>query len=51
MEPFLETTHAYARVANVEVNDIADDDLESATVASLSFTAMIEVDDSEVEEG
>lgn len=27
MEPFLETTLAYARLANVEMNQIADDDL------------------------
>jgi hypothetical protein len=28
MEPFLETTLAYARLANVEMNEIADDDLD-----------------------
>lgn len=28
VEPFLETTLAYARLANVEMNEIADDDLE-----------------------
>ena len=28
MEPFLETTLAYARAANVEMNEIADDDLD-----------------------
>ena len=28
VEPFLETTLAYARLANVEMNDIADDDLD-----------------------
>jgi transcriptional regulator with XRE-family HTH domain len=27
-EPFLETTLAYARLANVEMNEIADDDLD-----------------------
>lgn len=27
-EPFLETTLAYARLANVEMNDIADDDVD-----------------------
>jgi transcriptional regulator with XRE-family HTH domain len=26
LEPFLETTLAYARLANVEMNEIADDD-------------------------
>jgi len=28
MEPFLETALAYARLANVEMNAIADDDLD-----------------------
>ncbi len=28
MEPFLETTLAYARLANVEMNQIVDDDLD-----------------------
>lgn len=28
VEPFLETTLAYARLANVEMNEIADDDLD-----------------------
>jgi transcriptional regulator with XRE-family HTH domain len=28
MEPFLETTLAYARLANVEMNDLADDDVD-----------------------
>ena len=28
VEPFLETTLAYARLANVEMNHIADDDLD-----------------------
>ena len=28
VEPFLETTLAYARLASVEMNDIADDDLD-----------------------
>jgi transcriptional regulator with XRE-family HTH domain len=28
MEPFLETTLAYARLANVEMNEIADDDVD-----------------------
>jgi transcriptional regulator with XRE-family HTH domain len=28
MEPFLETTLAYARLANVEMNEIVDDDLD-----------------------
>ena len=28
VEPFLETTLAYARLANVEMNDIADDDVD-----------------------
>lgn len=28
VEPFLETTLAYARLANVEMNQIADDDLD-----------------------
>ena len=28
VEPFLETTLAYARLASVEMNEIADDDLE-----------------------
>ena len=28
MEPFLETNLAYARLANVEMNEIVDDDLE-----------------------
>jgi len=27
-EPFLETTLAYARLANVEMNEIVDDDLD-----------------------
>jgi len=27
-EPFLETTLAYARLASVEMNDIADDDVD-----------------------
>lgn len=27
VEPFLETTLAYARIANVEINEIADDDV------------------------
>ena len=28
VEPFLETTLTYARLANVKMNEIADDDLE-----------------------
>ena len=28
VEPFLETTLAYARLANVEMNEIADDDVD-----------------------
>ena len=28
VEPFLETTLAYARLASVEMNDIADDDVD-----------------------
>jgi transcriptional regulator with XRE-family HTH domain len=28
MEPFLETTLTYARLANVEMNEIVDDDLD-----------------------
>ncbi len=28
MEPCLETTHAYERLASVEMNDIADDDVD-----------------------
>jgi transcriptional regulator with XRE-family HTH domain len=28
MEPFLETTLAYARLGSVEMNDIADDDVD-----------------------
>jgi transcriptional regulator with XRE-family HTH domain len=28
VEPFLETTLAYARIANVEMNHIADDDVD-----------------------
>lgn len=28
LEPFLQTTLAYARLANVEMNEIADDDLD-----------------------
>jgi len=28
VEPFLETTLAYARLANVEMNEIADDELD-----------------------
>ena len=28
VEPFLETTLAYARLASVEMNDLADDDLD-----------------------
>lgn len=28
MEPFLETTLAYARLARVEMNEIADDDVD-----------------------
>jgi transcriptional regulator with XRE-family HTH domain len=28
MEPFLETTLAYARLGNVEMNEIADDDVD-----------------------
>jgi transcriptional regulator with XRE-family HTH domain len=28
MEPFLETTLAYARLGSVEMNEIADDDLD-----------------------
>jgi transcriptional regulator with XRE-family HTH domain len=28
VEPFLETTLAYARLASIEMNDLADDDVD-----------------------